>query len=34
VRWPPALELDSWSNELAVGLSKAGKNISVETEDH
>jgi hypothetical protein len=27
VRWPPASELDSWSNEPVVGYSPAGKDI-------
>jgi hypothetical protein len=33
VRWPPAWEFVSWSNELVVGQSPADKNLSTEAED-
>jgi hypothetical protein len=33
VRWPPALKLISWSNELAMGQSPVGKSVSTEAED-
>jgi hypothetical protein len=33
VRWPSAWDLDSWSNELVVRQSPAGKNVSTEAED-
>jgi hypothetical protein len=29
VRWSPAWELVSWSNELIVGQLPAGKNVSI-----
>jgi hypothetical protein len=33
VRWPPAWELVSWSNDLVLGQSLAGKNVRTEAED-
>jgi hypothetical protein len=33
VRWLPAWELVSWSNELVVGQLPAGKNVNMEAEN-